>query len=116
MILLITKITGSPTCITDADGQKVFSVIEKAVKKRRYVTVSFRGVNHLTTTFLDAAIGQVVRLEEQRRGRFVSYTDVNHQDIDLILRVIKNAEDYFYKKEQSDGQRSKEGSAELGAP
>ena len=58
MELSIAQIIGKPIAVLDIDGRKVYEQIEAAYKRGERIILSFKGLQHVTTAFLNAAIGK----------------------------------------------------------
>jgi hypothetical protein len=57
----VINVVGDIFCTESNDGQKVFNLIDKALKEGKKVKLSFINVKMLTTAFLNTAIGQLYK-------------------------------------------------------
>lgn len=58
--LIARTIIGKSIAAMDSDGQKVYEQMTRAYEQYGCVTVSFEGINLLTTAFLNASFGQFI--------------------------------------------------------
>ncbi len=88
-------------CISAEDGEKVYKVISKALHEGKNVEISFRGVEDLTSLFLNVAIGQLYNefVDNELKKR-LSVVDVSPQDLDTLKRSIERAKEYFKDPER----------------
>ena len=66
-----------PHCLNGEDGEKVYAVIRAALDSGESVNISFEGVNSLPTSFVNAALLQLLSLysmEEIKQRLFFSNT------------------------------------------
>jgi Icc-related predicted phosphoesterase len=97
IIINIFNITGSSFCVESDDGQKVFNVIEKALKENKKIKLSFQNIEMVTTAFLNTAIGQLYRdFNEKKIKDSLDVKDLPAEDKQLLKRVISTAK-LFYK-------------------
>jgi hypothetical protein len=59
MIINIKNIIESNIAAFHNEGLQIFSILEKSYSKGQQVTVSFEGLKHCSTQFLNAAIGKM---------------------------------------------------------
>ena len=83
-------------CVASSDGQKVYQRLAAALKADRDVLLSFRNVTALTAAFLNAAIGQLYGIfNEKHIQNLLKVEDVEQNDLALLKRVVDNAKLYF---------------------
>jgi hypothetical protein len=92
----VYEIVGSALCVASEDGQRVYDRIAPSLREGRSASLSFRNVTSLTSTFLNAAIGQLYGLlsEKEVRERLRVY-DLEPNDLALLERVVDTAKEYF---------------------
>lgn len=92
----LVELVGDGVCVSSTDGEKVYAKITEAIESDCSVLLSFRGVEDLTTVFLNAAIGQLYAkyTEEEVRAR-LSVTDATAQDLETLKHSIERAKEYF---------------------
>lgn len=83
-------------CVAVDDGEKLFRLLHRALQAGKRVEVSFEGVESLSSSFLNAAIGQLIGAFDAAvlRDR-LHIVDLNDDDRVLLKRVIANARRYF---------------------
>lgn len=100
--VVLSRIVGSPFCVSIDDGQKVHDVVMTALESGRSVQISFLGVTRLTTAFLNAAIGQLYDHlgEERLRNGLLPPVDASQEQLRLLLKVVENAKRFFSDPER----------------
>ncbi len=97
----IVSIVGNNICVSAEDGLKVYNVILKALCENKNVEISFRGVEDLTSLFLNVAIGQLYdEFKDDKLKNRLSVVDVNPQDLDTLKRSVARAKEYFKDPER----------------
>jgi hypothetical protein len=97
----LTEIVGSDLCIASEDGQKVHDAIKKALQEEKKIRISFKNVDDLTSAFLNSAIGQLYgEFSEDDLKDSLAVSDVSHEDLLLLKRVIQRAKEFFKDKER----------------
>ena len=92
----VLEIVGDPICVAQDDGQRVFEVLRDALDDGREVSLSFEGVQSLTTAFLNAAVGQLLRhFEAEFLKIHLKARDLNAEQLELLREVIERAKLYF---------------------
>ena len=94
----VFEIISDASAWSDASGQKVFDRISVAVAAGHSVEVSFRNITTLTSTFLDAAIGQMYGCFTEEQIAMVTFPDISIDDAVLLNRVVENAKAYFINR------------------
>ena len=59
LVITIFEVVGSAHCTSSEDGQKVYQLIQKALREGKRITLSFKNVEIFTSAFLNSAIGQL---------------------------------------------------------
>ena len=92
----IIEIVGGGLCLASADGQKVYDAVAAALRAGRSVQLSFKGVEDLTSAFLNTAIGQLYSEfpEDEIRAK-LSVVDASQDDLFLLKRVVDRAKEFF---------------------
>jgi hypothetical protein len=99
--IMLTEIVGSDLCIASEDGQKVHDAIKKALQEEKKIRISFKNVDDLTSAFLNSAIGQLYgEFSEDDLKDSLAVSDVSHEDLLLLKRVIQRAKEFFKDKER----------------
>lgn len=94
---------GSRYCVSARDGEHIYKRVAPLVEGNIPVCLCFEGVEMMNTAFLNAAIGQLLgNFTKDHVERLVSYQGLSELDMDLVDRVMKNAEIYFRRKSAYD--------------
>lgn len=99
----IAEVLGQGICVSQADGQKLFEQVHGILQDGGRVRLSFNGVEHVITAFLNVSIGQLYA------GAFtwpdlearLEYVDLRDGDREKIDMVVLNAKRYFQQKSQA---------------
>jgi len=92
----VFNIVGDSFCVEAEDGQKVFSLIKKALEEGRKVVVSFLNVELLTTAFLNTAIGQLYgQFSEDDIRERLTVEDLSKSGAVSLKRVVDTAKIYY---------------------
>lgn len=92
----VHDVVGSEFCISSEDGEKVYTIVEDALKSNVKVSLSFVGVEDITSAFLNVAIGQLYgKFDEDHVRTYLSISDLARQDVSLLRRVVERAKEYF---------------------
>lgn len=92
----IVSIIENNICVSAEDGGKVYDVISKALRDGKNVQISFKGIEDLTTLFLNAAIGQLYNeFKEDELKMRLSIVDATNQDLETLRRSVDRAKQYF---------------------
>lgn len=101
----IINVVGDSYCIEAEDGEKVFSLINKAISENKKVVLSFLNVEILTTAFLNTAVGQLYRdFSEEKIKESLSVKDMSQNGLNALKRVVETAKLYY--KDPEAMQRS----------
>ena len=107
--IMIKKIVGDGICVASEDGESVYNELSSALDGENAVTLSFEGVEIMTSAFLNAAIGRLYKdhsAEEIGRRLTTECLDKFHEN--LLERVKNNAIAYY-----SDPEKFKESIREI---
>jgi len=98
--IVITEVIDSEFCVASDDGQMLHNKIADVFEENRNVELSFRGIERLTTAFLNAAIGQLYNeFSEEKIKLQLSVIDVDTKHLNLLKKVVDRAKVYFKNKE-----------------
>jgi len=94
--IALVAIVGDGDCTSSEDGQKVYEAIVEVLRAGNKVQLSFKGVEDLTSAFLNAAVGQLYKeySEEDLKAK-LSPTDFTQDDLSILKRVVERAKDFF---------------------
>jgi hypothetical protein len=79
------------------DGQKIFSLINKAFLEDKKVLLSFQNIEMLTTAFLNTAVGQLYKdySEEYIKENLKVTDDISESGKVALKRVVQTAKMYY---------------------
>lgn len=99
-IINIFDIVGGKAAVSTEDGERLFKTISAFLEKGFEVVLNFINIATLTSTFLNAAIGQ---LYSKFDGPFLKENlkvdNLCTEDRELMIKVIDRAKEYFKDKE-----------------
>lgn len=97
----IVSIVGNNICVSSEDGVKVYDVISKALREGKNVEISFKGIEDLTSLFLNTAIGQLYnKFQEDELKKRLTVINADPQDLDTLKRSVERAKEYFKDPER----------------
>lgn len=95
-IINIVEIVGDGVCVASDDGEKVHNAICHTLDEGKKAVLSFKGVEDLTTVFLNAAIGQLYgKFKEEKLRTLLAVTNASEQDLDTLKHTVDRAKEYF---------------------
>jgi hypothetical protein len=101
VIINIVDIVGGGHCTASEDGQKVYQAIELALKEGKKIELSFKGVEDLTSAFLNSAVGRLYnKFEEKDIRDLISISDASQDDLIVLKRVVTRAKHFFNDPER----------------
>ena len=109
----VANIIGDVYAIEATEGQKVFSMIKKALEENKKVVLSFLNIKILTTAFLNTAIGELyndkIGFSEESIRENLKIENLNESGIVMLKRVVETAklrynDPDFYKKLQQSAE------------
>ncbi|NTF18009.1 STAS-like domain-containing protein [Agrobacterium rubi] len=98
----IKEVTGQNIWVSADDGQSVFEAVAAPLRAGDSVCVSFAGGEHVITSFLNFAIGQLYAgsIPWNELDARLSFEDLGDGDRDKIDMVVLNAKRYFQQRNQ----------------
>lgn len=97
----IVSIVENGICVSAEDGKKVYMLILEALHQGKNVQISFKGIEDLTSLFLNAAIGQLYNeFKDDELKKRLSVIDANPQDLETLKRSVERAKEYFKDPER----------------
>lgn len=95
------EVVGSPFCVATDAGQKIYDLLDAALKADREVVLSFRNVTALTGAFLSTAVGQLYgTFSEEKIHSLLKVVDAEQDDLALLRSAVNNAKLYFKDPEK----------------
>ncbi|MFQ5709446.1 MAG: STAS-like domain-containing protein [bacterium] len=99
IVINIFEKIGSTAAVSSEDGDLLFKLISKAFKNEAKVILDFNNIDLLTSTFLNAAIGQLYGFFD---GSFLkehlAIQNMEKDDLVLLKKVVERAKEYFKNK------------------
>jgi len=95
----VYEIIGGNAAVSSDDGQIIFDRIDKAFKEKYFVTLDFKNVDLIVSTFLNACIGQLYGFypADFIREHF-KVENLSDDDLMILSKVIERAKQYFANK------------------
>lgn len=94
---------GGNAAVSTEDGDTLYKRIEKSLSGNAKVTLDFINIDLITSTFLNAAIGQLYnKHDSQFLNDNFEIENLSAEDIDLLKKVIERAKEYFKDKKKMD--------------
>jgi len=98
MIINILKEINSNAATGINDGKKIFNVTNRALKDGKNVILDFKKIKFISPTFLNIAIGRLYGIYEKSfLSSNLKVVHMNNNDLIMLNRVIKNANEYIDK-------------------
>lgn len=99
--ILVSEVIGSDTAVSSDDGNLVYQNIHPFLQKGNHILLDFRGIEMLTTAFLNAAIGQLYHeYTGDILNKYIKLANVADDDKVLFKKVIQRAKEYFLNKKE----------------
>ncbi len=94
---------GGVNAVSVEDGEKVFKLIKKAIDENLKVILDFNNIKLMTTSFLNAAIGQLYgNYNETKVKDHLSLENLSQLHLETLKRVVDRSKDYFKDKKRFD--------------
>jgi hypothetical protein len=99
---------GSSAAVSSEDGELLFERIIKALENDVRVILDFNNIELITSTFLNAAIGQLYsKYDSPFLRNHLKVNNLSNEDLNLLKKVVDRAKDYFKDKERMEKNISK---------
>jgi len=96
----IFDVVGGKAAVSTEDGDRLFETIIAFLEKDFEVALDFANIETLTSTFLNAAIGQLYsKYDSPFLREHLRVNNLAPEDRDLMLKIIERAKEYFKDKE-----------------
>jgi len=96
----IFDFVGSKAAVSTEDGDGLFKKISAFLEKGFGVVLNFINIETLTSTFLNAAIGQLYsKFDSPFLKENLKVDNLCSEDRELMIKVIDRAKEYFKDKE-----------------
>ena len=94
--IIITSVVKTGICVASEDGSRLYKVLKHELSEGNDIEISFKGVEDLTSLFLNASICQLYKdFSEQQLKEHLSVTEIEPQDLDTLKRSVDRAKEYF---------------------
>ncbi|WP_324673051.1 STAS-like domain-containing protein [Hymenobacter sp. GOD-10R] len=92
--IIAKDILGKSIAVMDGDGRKLSEEMTRVYHQFGAVVVSFKGISHITTAFLNAALGKFILQagspeEAQERASHVEFTDLANSSMETQIKRVK---------------------------
>jgi hypothetical protein len=96
MDINVKDIINSDTALAPSTGDPVHNVIKDALMNKNIVNLDFRGIEIMTTAFLNAAIGKLYsEFDSAYLNSYLKVAYISPTDLSLLVKVIQTAKNYF---------------------
>lgn len=95
----IYEVIGSPAAVATEDGEKLYNRLLNILANNAVAVLDFHNIDALTSTFLNAAIGQLYnKFDSPFLQTHLKVTNMSQEDMTLLNRVVERAKQYFKDK------------------
>lgn len=99
MINIFKEIGGSDAAVASEDGENLFRLIMKGFKEKITITLDFNNIHLITSTFLNAAIGQLYgKYDSDFIRKHLKIAHMAEEDMIILKKVVERAKEYFEDK------------------
>lgn len=90
---------GSNAAVSSEDGELLYKRLVKGLEEKVIVVLDFMNIELVTSTFLNAAIGQLYnRYDSPFLRAYLKVENLAKEDLELLKKVIERAKEYFKDK------------------
>jgi threonine aldolase len=89
-MIKIADIIDKPNAILHTDGNKVYNAIIESIQESKVMVISFDGITHCTTSFLNASIGKIWMNMPESKNLFL-FEEITPALSEKIQLVKENA-------------------------
>lgn len=94
-IIIFEKI-GSSAAVASNDGERLFKIISSAFEKNLSIVLDFNNIELITSTFLNAAIGQLYdKYDSPFINKHLKVENMAPEDKMILKKVVIRAKEYF---------------------
>lgn len=94
---------GSNAAVSSEDGELLHNRILKGFKEDTIALLDFMNIELITSTFLNAAIGQLYNSYNSLFLRaHLKVENLAKEDLELLKKVVERAKEYFNDKEKME--------------
>ena len=94
-IIVISDVINKNSAVLHSDGLKLFGVIVEQFKAGSKLLISFKGLSHCTSAFLNASIGKFILLSENKNDVInnLVYSDYSEEIKRKLEQVVEISTD-----------------------
>ncbi len=94
--IVIIEIINGEFAVSPEDGDSVYELIKQSLEKEEAISLDFRGIDIMTTAFLNNAIGKLYKnFNKDSLNKYISMKNISTSDLELIKKVIERAKITF---------------------
>jgi len=94
---------GSNAAVSSEDGELLFERILRGIENGVRVILDFNNIELITSTFLNAATGQLYsRYDGPFLRDHLKVENLSREDLELLKKVVERAKEYFKNKEKME--------------
>jgi len=95
---------GSDAAVSSEDGNLLHSRIVKGLEEKDVkIILDFNNINLITSTFLNAAVGQLYgKYDSSFLKKHLGVKNLKKEDLELLKRVVVRAKEYFKDRKKMD--------------
>jgi len=94
---------GSTAAVSSEDGELLFERILMGIVNNVKVILDFNNIELITSTFFNAAIGQLYsKYDSPFLRAHLKVENAAKEDLELLKKVVERAKEYFKNKEQME--------------
>lgn len=87
---------GSSAAVSSEDGEILFNLLTKSFEQKMEVILDFANIELITSTFLNASIGQLYSgYTSQFLRPHLKVANMDKEDMELLKKVVERAKAYF---------------------
>lgn len=91
-VVYVKDIIQSKIAVSPEKGELLFKYLFAHISEKKYVNLSFQGIDDITTAFLNKAIGNLYNhFSSEILNRHLSITEIDDLDKYLLQKVISRA-------------------------
>jgi len=94
---------GSSAAVASEDGENLFERMAQALEKSMLVILDFMNIELITSTFLNASIGQLYsKYDSPFLKEHLQVENMPQEDLEILKKVVERAKEYFKNKEEME--------------
>jgi len=111
MLVNIKEILNSDSALTPSSGELIYNIIEEEIASKRTISLDFKGIEIITSAFLNSAVGRLYsKYSSSELNSVLHIVNIPSDDLQLLKKVIERAKEYF--KDQKSFNEGLEGKFE----